>query len=246
MKKTYLYKKKRHMDYCIYCDESCHLEHDNINVMAIGAVWCPEKSKDDIFERLRDIKEEHGLKRTCELKWNAVSNSKIAYYKDVMNYFFDNSDIHFRVLVVNDKSKLNHIQFHQTHDSFYYKMYFDMLKTILDPSSSYNVYLDIKDTQGQCKVTKLLEYLRNTKYDFNRTVIIKIQQVRSHEVELVELADFLIGAITYVHRGLNTSKAKLELIDLFRKRSGYSLMQKTLYKEEKTNIFIWNPNVVNE
>ena len=77
------------MEYNIYCDESCHLEHDGIKPMAIGAVWCPKEAKDIIFTRLREIKVEHGLKPHCELKWNAVSQSKLAYYKDVMNYFFD-------------------------------------------------------------------------------------------------------------------------------------------------------------
>ena len=239
---VYLQKILFAMEYNIYCDESCHLEHDGIKPMAIGAVWCPREAKDTIFSRLREIKVEHGLHPTCELKWNAVSPSKLAYYKDVLNYFFDNQDLHFRVLIVKDKSELNHAAFHQTHDSFYYKMYFDMLKTILEPASSYNVYIDIKDTRGQAKVNKLQEYLRNSKYDFDRSVIKKIQQVRSHEIELVELADFLIGAITYVHRGLTSSAAKLELIDLFKKRSWYTLMNRTLYKEDKTNIFIWHPN----
>lgn len=116
------------MEYNIYCDESCHLEHDGIKPMAIGAVWCPREAKDTIFARLREIKVEHGLTHTCELKWNAVSPSKLAYYKDVMNYFFDNQDLHFRVLIVKDKSELNHAAFHQTHDSFYYKMYFAILR----------------------------------------------------------------------------------------------------------------------
>ena len=26
--------------YNIYCDESCHLEHDSQPIMAQGAVWC--------------------------------------------------------------------------------------------------------------------------------------------------------------------------------------------------------------
>jgi hypothetical protein len=24
----------------IYCDESCHLENDGINVMGLGGLWC--------------------------------------------------------------------------------------------------------------------------------------------------------------------------------------------------------------
>jgi len=25
----------------IYCNESCHLEHDRQKVMVLGAIWCP-------------------------------------------------------------------------------------------------------------------------------------------------------------------------------------------------------------
>ena len=44
------------MEYNIYCDESCHLEHDGIKPMAIGAVWCPKEAKDIIFTRLVRLK----------------------------------------------------------------------------------------------------------------------------------------------------------------------------------------------
>ncbi len=27
-----------------YCDESCHLEHDQQKVMVLGAVWIPEEA----------------------------------------------------------------------------------------------------------------------------------------------------------------------------------------------------------
>ena len=27
----------------VYCDESCHLEHDRQSVMVLGAVWCLEE-----------------------------------------------------------------------------------------------------------------------------------------------------------------------------------------------------------
>lgn len=208
--------------------------------MVLGGVWCPKSEKDAIFGRLRDIKIKHGLNPNCELKWNAVSPSKQEYYQDVVDYFFDNSNLHLRVLVVPDKTILRHKDFNQTHDSFYYnKMYFDLLKTILDPRCAYDIYVDIKDTQGQKKVDRLQEYLCNSAYDFDKNVVRRIQQVRSHEVELIQLADFLIGAVCYVHRNLQTSATKLELIEQIRKRSGYSLLKTTLYKEDKMNIFVW-------
>ncbi len=226
-------------EYNIYCDESCHLENDHCDVMILGAVWCPQKKVTQVFERLREIKVHHGLKSNFELKWTKVSTAKIDYYKDVLDYFFDNGDLNFRALIVPDKTKLQHERFNQTHDTWYFKMYFDMLKIIIDPEDCFNIYLDIKDTRSSRKVKKLHEVLSNANYDFSQTIIRKFQTVRSHEVELIQLADFLIGIVSYANRGLATSKAKLELVSRMRERSGYSLVKTTLMKEKKVNIFKW-------
>lgn len=229
------------LEFNIYCDESCHLENDQQKIMALGAVWCQKAYKDEIFSRLRELKTKHNLKKTFELKWNKVSQTKLDYYEDVVDYFFDNEHLHFRILIVPDKSILDHENYNQTHDDFYYKMYFDLLKVIFDPKHGHNIYLDIKDTRSQDKVEKLKEVLRTSHYDYSKSIVKGIQQVRSHEVELIQLADFLIGAISYVNRGLTTNKAKLQLIERIRKRSGYSLLSSTLYKEDKVNVFIWKP-----
>lgn len=227
--------------YNIYCDESCHLEHDGELAMLIGGVWCPQSKKDEIFHRIREIKEEHGLSKRFEIKWNKVSKGQLDFYMDIINYFFDNSNLHFRVLVIPNKQDLKHKLFNQTHDEFYYKMYFNMLKAIFEPGCEYNIYIDIKDTQGQRKVEKLHKVLCNNHYDFDRNLIRKVQQVRSEEVELVALADLLIGALSYVHRGKNTSAAKIKLIERIKDRSSYSLSCSTLYRENKFNIFVWHP-----
>lgn len=227
------------IEYNIYCDESCHLENDGNKIMVLGAIWCPREKKNEIFIRLRELKVKHKLRSDFELKWNKVSATKQNYYEDVIDYFFDDDDLHFRALIVPDKSILDHTSYNQTHDDFYYKMYFDLLKVIFDPKHGYNIYIDIKDTRSQQKVEKLKEVLRNTHYDYAKSIIKGIQQVRSHEVELIQLADFLTGALSYVHRGLNTNKAKLAIIDRIKTRSGYSLLHSTLYKEDKVNVFIW-------
>lgn len=86
---------------------------------------------------------------------------------------------------------------------------------------------------------KLKDVLANNAYDYNKKMIRKIQQVRSYEVELIELADFLIGAVAYAHRGLKNSAAKLELVEQMKRRSKYSLLKSTLVKEDKVNIFVW-------
>lgn len=223
----------------IYCDESCHLENDNEKAMVIGGIWCPIEKRKEITNDIYIIKEKHGVNKYAEIKWVKVSNSKIDYYKELVEYFFRNKDLHFRAVVVPNKNKLDHDKFKQTHDEWYYKIYFDMLKTIIDPQEKYNIYLDIKDTRSADKVENLRNALSNSMYDFNYEIIKKIQNVRSEECIILQLADLLIGAIGYLHRGKDASNAKVEVIDLIKKLSGYSLTKNTLYKEEKFNLLVW-------
>lgn len=222
----------------VYCDESCHLENDQQSSMVLGAVWLPKHKRRDISTRLTEIKARHGLNRSFEIKWTKVSDSKVQFYLDCIDYFFDDDDLHFRGLVA-DKSMLNHGEFEQSHDDWYYKMYFVMLKNIFDPEQCYNLYLDIKDTLGARKVDKLHDVLANNMYDFSRQIILKVQQVHSHESDILQLSDLLIGALAYQHRGLDSSSAKLRLVKRIQERSGYKLTHNTLMRELKFNLLIW-------
>lgn len=224
----------------IYCDESCHLENDRQSAMVLGAVWCEIEKVKEINTRIREIKIQHDLAADFELKWTKISPAKVQLYKDIVDYFFDDDDLHFRALIIPNKSELNHSIFNQTHDDFYYKIYFDMLKVILNPSYHYRIYLDIKDTRSAKKVKKLHDVLCNSKYDFSMQIIENVQTVRSHEIEILQVADLLIGAVSYANRGLTTSSAKQEIVERVKKRSGYSLTKTTLYLESKTNIFRWH------
>lgn len=226
--------------YDIYCDESCHLEHDRQKAMVLGGIWCPHEMRKSIARDIRALKTRYNLNPRYEVKWNKISNGKLNFYIALVEYFFRSANLHFRGMVIPDKSILRHEDYGQTHDQFYYKSYFSLIKTLLQPGDHYNIYLDIKDTQGHAKVKRLHDYLCNSKYDFDRDMIRRVQQVRSHELELVALADVLIGALSYVHRGLQTSPAKLSVIEKIKQLSGYSLLQSTLYREDKFNIFIWH------
>lgn len=226
----------------IYCDESCHLEHDHQKVMVLGSVWCPLDKVREISARLREIKAKHGMKPGFESKWTKVSPAKREMYLDLIDYFFDDDDLYFRALVVPDKAKLRHEDFGQDHDTWYYKMFFDLLKVLLGPRSRYRIYLDIKDTRSAAKMAKLHEVLCNNMYDFQREIIERVQNVHSHEIELLQLADLLIGAVAYVNRGLSGNAGKEALVSRIRGRSGYSLTQTTLLREEKLNLFVWHPS----
>lgn len=224
----------------IYCDESCHLEHDGQKAMVLGGVWCPDEKRKLIARQLRNLKVQYNLNPRFEIKWNKISPARLDFYLALVDFFFDNPDLHFRAFIIPNKGELQHEAFSQTHDEFYYKCYFRLLKTLLEPGASYNIYLDIKDTQGEAKVRKLHEYLCNSRYDFDREMIKRVQQVRSHELELVALADLFIGALSYIHRGLHESAAKIAVIDRIRQLAGYQLLRSTLYRENKFNLFVWH------
>jgi hypothetical protein len=225
----------------VYCDESCHLEHDGVSVMALGAVWVPAGLSRDIGLRIRDIKRKHGLAHDFEVKWSKVSPGKLDFYMALLDFFLDDDDQHFRGLVVPDKSILDHAKHGQDHDTWYYKMYFRLLNPVLNNENSYRIYLDIKDTLSERKVQKLGEVLSNAQYDFDRSIVERVQQVRSHEVEVLQVTDLLTGALTYANRKLDSSPAKNAIIARIRQRTRRTLVNTTVLGERKLNVLIWHP-----
>ena len=214
----------------IYCDESCHLLNDKNKVMVIGGVICPNQYKKTIYKEIRNLKEEYGIKSTTEIKWTKVSKSKRNFYVALVNYFFNNKNLAFRAVLVPDKDKLNHEKYKQTHDEFYYKIYYDMLKKLFVPFCFWNIYIDEKDTNGSTKIEKLKSCLKDSD--------IKIQEVRSRDVELIQMADILLGAIAYKNRNLKNNPVKLELISII-ESYGYVLDDTTPYIKEKFNMLKW-------
>lgn len=227
----------------IYCDESCHLENDHLRAMVLGAVWCPASHRQMLAKQIKDLKASFGLPPHFEIKWVKVSPGLVSFYQALLDLFFDEPLLHFRGLVVPDKQALDHARFAQDHDGFYYKQWYTLLNRLIDPSKRYRIFLDIKDTKGQVKVNKLHEVLCNANYDFDRTVIESVELVHSHDVLLLQLADLLIGALSYFHRGLHDSPAKLALVAHVRHRSCLSLEQSSLMRADKFNLFIWRPQV---
>ncbi len=228
--------------YNIYCDESCHLENDGEKVMVLGGVWCLRDIAREAHKRLREIKAKHGCGAGFETKWTKVSPSKAALYLDMVDYFFDDDDLRFRAVIVPDKTLLDHDAHAQTHDEWYYKMYFTMLKAILSPQDRFRVYLDIKDTRGGSKVRKLREVLCSSLYDFDAEIVSDIQILRSEDVELMQLADLLIGAVGYVNRGRAENAGKVAVVERIKERSRLSLVRSSLVRERKMNLFRWAPN----
>ena len=226
----------------VYCDESCHLEHDRIPTMAWGAVFCPIHETRAVSESVRTLKAEHGLATDFEAKWTKISPAKTDFYLSLAELFLASGQLRFRGLVVPDKSLLDHASFDQSHDDWYYKMYFTMLRPVLSDQNRYRIYLDIKDTRGGAKTRRLREVLSNSLHDFSCQRIEQVQQIRSHESELLQITDLLVGALTYANRGLAKSAAKTAVIARLRSKLGPNALSHTSpWNASKFNILVWNP-----
>lgn len=225
----------------IYCDESCHLEHDSSDVMILGAIACYKEDKEKIFNDIRAIKIKHNLSSWFEIKWTKVSRSKIEFYKELVDYFFYNN-LNFRAVIARNKKNLDHKKYNNgDYNEWYYKMYYLLLDQMIVPTDNYRIFIDIKDTKGGPKVEKLHEILCNNKYDFKREVLEDIKQINSKESEILQLADLFIGAVGYKNRGLNSGDSKLEIINYIQDKYNKNLMVSTYKNEMKFNLFVWEP-----
>ena len=227
----------------VYIDESGHLEHDTTQVAVFGCVWAPVDRVPEIHERLRELKEKNGLSRAFETKFTKVSPAKERFYLDTLDYFFDDDDLRYRAVVIRDKSKLDHAAHDQTHDGWYFKMLFQLLQNVVDNTNHYRIYLDVKDTRSAERAASLLEIVRRTRADHEGIRVERLQVVRSDEVGLLQLCDLLTGIVGYANRVAPGSTAKHALVERMRRRSRYTLQKTTPLREEKTNLFFWDPSV---
>jgi hypothetical protein len=229
-------------EFNIYCDESCHLENDHQKAMAIGAIMCPKSDVKRHFKNIRNLKLSNGLSATSEAKWTKVSPSKINFYFALVDYFFKEKGLFFRAIIIPDKSILDHKKRYQTHNGWYYKMFFLLLKPLIDLFEKYNIYMDVKDTTGGQHQRALKEILSRNMYDFGMETINKIQGVDSCEVELLQLVDVFVGALSYYARNITTSKSKLSIIKTIESYCSLPLQYNRPISDRKFNLFYWNPS----
>jgi hypothetical protein len=117
-----------------------------------------------------------------------------------------------------------------------------MLRNIMDYNDGqYNIYIDKKDTRSSDKIIKLKEVLCNNYCDFEQSIIKNIQNINSSESEILQLADLLIGAVSYYNRNLNTSSSKNNLIEHIQYHTKQLLNTTSSPWVNKFNLFIFTP-----
>jgi len=225
--------------YKIFCDESCHLEHDGADVMVLGALHCSAERATQLTKHIKWLRHEHNCHN--ELKWTKLIEKQWPFYKALIDLLLDTSDMNFKATVVQQKTSLDHQRYNAgSHNTFYYKMFYYTLRDFLTQGREYRIYLDYMDTLGGEKAKELCQVLQNgTLWQLKADAFI----VQSYEVQLIQLCDLLIGAIAYKNRTdiEHSSKIKQQIIDHLEQRLGYSLNITTPPWESKFNLFRFVP-----
>jgi len=225
--------------YNVYCDESCHLEKDKSNYMVVGAVYNLEHNTSRIVKDIKLIKKKHGYPPNYEIKWTKLRKSNLDLALSLIDYFFNNDCLFFRGYII-DKTGLEHKKFNQTHNEWYYKIFFRTLELLVDRFYYMNIFLDKKDTISNLSEEKLKIMLNYHARKIDAPGIKKIQSIQSHESQILQITDLLIGAIRYENEGLITSKTKEKVIDTIKKGSNLTLKHNTSRSKIKFNLFKWN------
>lgn len=227
----------------IYCDESCHLENDGQRAMVFGCVRYPKLKVQELSKQIRELKRKHFIYPFAEIKWKTVSYSKENFYLDLLDLFLSTEDLKFRAVVFQNKDlhKLEHNKFqNQTYEDWYYKMFYVTLGNIVEKGNLYNIYLDRKNANSSQKIHTLESHLAK------KAKINKIQNVLSHQSELIQLTDFLTGIVSYANRDAiklpEANKTKVKLVETLKSKTNLSLILSTPLNADKVNIFMWEPN----
>jgi hypothetical protein len=121
-------------------------------------------------------------------------------------------------------------------------MYYWLLIGVLTKRENFHIFIDIKDSCGSDKRQKLRRYLCSRLGDFDMRLIKDIQATKSDQVELVQLADLLIGSLMHANSRRKSSPARDALVLLTQQLSRYTLKTSTTLGESKFNLFHWCPD----
>lgn len=228
--------------YNVFCDESrqdllaCRDSVSDMNrYCCIGGLMLPLESRDYIKSKIKALQEKYNLHG--ELKWGTVSNNKINFYLDLIDYFFSESELTFRTIVI-DAQKINNTAYNNSDQELgYYKFYYQLLYHWLVPGRIYRIYTDQKTNGDKQRLKDLKDILNNSYY--SHSTIESIQSIDSRQSLILQMENILMGAVGYKFNfGKNgASSAKNMVIGKIEQYLKHQICH-TDKNEHKFNVFV--------
>ncbi len=225
------------MEFDVYCDESYPdlftSERPQARFLVIGGLWLRTSDRDSLKQTIHVLREQHKI--GGEFKWGKVSSSRLAFYTDLIDFFFgQGKKLRFRCIVV-DSQRVDLVRFHEGDQELgFYKFYYQMLHHWISDFNDYSIFCDFKANRIPSRLHTLKRCLDCT----NLSASIKnVQAVRSDESVLVQLADVLTGATaSRINEKLRSNSAKAQLVETIEARLGHKVWP-TVRSENKFNVF---------
>jgi Protein of unknown function (DUF3800) len=172
--------------------------------LAFGAVRCSSERAVRILADLAGLRAE--AKHSSEIKWEKTSGSTLPFYRQVLDLFFEHR--YPRLTVLQIEKGLNWHRWGRNEEERFFKSLYFFLMRCTHPAYRYSVYLDDRDLQRSYRRTTL-HYLINRKRREDWSIRVRnirlLKAVDSRAVEMVQLADLLLGCAT------SNSKARAKL-----------------------------------
>ncbi len=218
----------------IYCDESCHDLNGHHAWMSIGGLRLPRERKRELTQAFRQLCERRNLRG--EVKWTKTSISRLDDYKALVDFFFDEGDLRFRAIVV-EQAKVQMMKFHEMdRELAFYKFYYEMLEKWLEERAEYLILLDYKQNSGADRYSVLRSCLE--RHLQGTSQITDLTVIDSWESPLAQLCDLLTGALAAAYNGPKPDSPKEALAQHIANRAGFPTLQtSTGPTARKFNIF---------
>lgn len=231
--------RKNAVKFDIYCDES----HPDVfwskakthaRFLLIGSLWLPTEERAAIKQRISQLKSQHAFHH--EIKWHRVHRSKQEFYTALIDLFVSYElRLRFRCIAV-EGDKVDMVRFHQDDQELgFYKFYYQMVKHWLDDFNDYRIFCDEKTNRAGDRLDTLRRTLDCANLSSN---VLSVQALPSHEVLLIQFADFLLGmASSRLNESVAPGSAKDLLIQHLEQSLSVSRLAPTWKSERKFNIF---------
>lgn len=225
------------MDIEIYGDESnqqllVSKDFSRGSFFSIGGIWLPSSKRNLFKESIKEIRQSENC--FGEIKWNAVSPSKLSFYLKLVDFFFAQGyDLRFRCIVI-DTQTLDLDTYHQADQELgYYKFCYQLLKNWIEDFNTYSIYVDCKTNRNPDRLRTLKSFLSNANLLADVRIV---QALSSAQVVFIQLADLLLGAVSAKFNTSTESEAKLAVIQRIEEHLKHQIMP-TSRSVRKFNVF---------
>lgn len=201
----------------VFCDESWHTTRSGGISVTVGALICPLPDVRSLSESVRSIKTEHGFKPDFEVKWTKISPAKADFYTDLVDLFLYHDGLRFFGAIMESETG-SRTDSRTSRERIHEELGRRLLDSVLRGPHRYRVYLDVRDTRGGTRLRRLRETVPTGPAGVDRPHVERIQQVRSHESEVMQIAHLLTGALAYANRGLGSNAGKTTVVARLREQ----------------------------